>query len=363
MNITLDDRDEEILRHLRRSSADVGDLANALGCSSDYLESRLPALADNDLVTRTDDGGFAITDSGRRAIAGTPAGRMDDRLDTPDPVESRIRSYDLRADREAAVRGAFAFLRYWGDALEAEIVDAIYSETPAGYDSADEWWTDLVRDHLAGLPFVDPAESWDTPWRYTGTATVDSETDDGETGAGEIDADETDSADGRTAPGNRDAPEDDRFTMAGGAAAVDEPGKSSAVFPLASARYAVTQLDASPDARAAVRRAFAVLVREEETNPDALKRDVYPAVPAGYDTADEWWTDCVRDGLRQIPGVEQPTGSSDGWRYRQHATGPMSTEPDADRLNESTDHAKGESHARSDAEGNPSEDDPAGTDG
>lgn len=287
VNITLDARDEAVLRRLRRGDATVGALADATSCPPGNLRARLPDLADNGLVRHVGDDQYAITDSGRRAIAETPAGAMNDRIDTPDAVESRLRSFDLRADREAAVRGAFAFLRYWGEALPAEILDAVYSETPAGYPTAEAWWADLVADHLAALPFVDPGDAWDDPWRYTGTPSVERDARDGRSGPA-------------TGPGSTDP------------------------FPLASVKDALERLDVSDAERAAIRRAFATLAREGEASAETLQRTAYRAADArGESPAAPWET--VREGLDQLPGVERTCGG-DGWEYQQHPLGPASTD-------------------------------------
>lgn len=290
VNITLDARDEAVLRRLRRGDAAVGTLADATSCAPGYLRDRLHDLADNGLVRRVADDRYTITDSGRRAVSGTPAGAMDHRIDTPDAVESRLRSFDLRADREAAVRGAFAFLRYWGEALPAEILDAVYSETPAGYPTAEAWWADLVADHLAALPFVDPGESWEDSWRYTGTPSV-----------------ERDARDGRSGPATGPGPTDP--------------------FPLASVRDALERRDVSDAERAAIRRAFATLAHEGEASADTLQRAALRGADAGAESPGERW-ETVREGLDQLPGVER-TGSGDGWRYRQRPRGPASTDAGA----------------------------------
>jgi predicted transcriptional regulator len=146
VSITIDDRDRAMLEPLRDGAADVESLARAADCSPGYARSRLPDLADNGLVRRADDAGtYAITDSGKRVVAGSPAGAMDDRIDTPPAVEERIESFDLRPDREEAVRNAFSFLRYWGEATASEIVDAVYPENLAGFESRDAWWTEFLR--------------------------------------------------------------------------------------------------------------------------------------------------------------------------------------------------------------------------
>ncbi len=290
VTVTLDERDAAALERLRDGNADVGTLAETTGCDPEYLRERLPELADNGLVERVDDA-YRITEDGERAMAGSPAGTMDDRIDTPDAVEERVESFDLRPDREEALRNAFSVLRYWGSASGPEIVDAAYSENPAGFDGPREWWEEGVRDRLADLPLVESPASTGEPWRYAGTPTVEETTEDG-----------------RVAPG------------------VDPPAG-------ASVRFALEQSELDDDERAAVRAAFAHLFEEGEASAASIRKAAYPDHGAGYDSAADWWADCVRDGLDSLPGVERVGDEGDGesvWRYRQVDEGGMATEPEAE---------------------------------
>lgn len=300
VDVTLDDRDSEILGRLCRGDADVESLAADASLDPEYLRDRLPELADNGLVRRVDGDVYAVTDSGRRAVAGSPAGTLDDRIDTPPEVEAAIEPFDLRPDREEAVRNAFAFLGYWGDATAMEIVDGVYSENPAGFTSPTGWWTELVRERLADLPLVDPpddrgppddpgtAGSTGEPWRYAGTPGVEGSTEDG-----------------------RDGP--DRGVTGG-----------------TSVRYTIERAALDDDERAAVRAAFAFLAREGEATAAEIGDEVYPDHGAGYDSADEWWTDFVRGAFERLPGVELLDDDRETWRYSQDDRGPMSTDPGAE---------------------------------
>jgi predicted transcriptional regulator len=286
VSITLDDRDRAMLEPLRDGAADVESLARAADCKPEYARSRLPDLADNGLVRRADDAGtYAITDSGKRVVAGSPAGAMDDRIDTPPAVEERIESFDLRPDREEAVRNAFSFLRYWGEATASEIVDAVYPENLAGFESRDAWWTEFLRDRIDALPGVQSSDAVADPWRYAGDPDDEQDTDDG-----------------------RDAPEDD-------------------LAPRTSVKYALERAPLSAAERSAVRAAFAFLAREDETTAAEVRSQVYPDHRAGYESATEWWADCIRDGFEQLPGVERADEGGDRWRYRPDGRGPTSTGP------------------------------------
>ena len=298
--ITLDDRDRAVLERLRESDADAAPdaLADAADVDAGYLRERLPELADNGLVARTDGDAYELTDDGMRAVEATSVGAKDDRIDTPPAVEERIGSFGLRPDREEALRNAFSFLHYWGEATGSEIVDGVYTENPAGFESEPEWWTGLVRDRLAELPTVEPPASEGEPWRYADTPVVEKRTDDG-----------------------RVAPRTD-------------------VSERSSVRFALERLDLGTEERRAVRRAFDRLIAEGTVSASELQEEVYPDHEAGYGSADEWWEACLRPALEALPGVERQEGEEgeregEGrWRYRSVETGPMSTAPGAEQPDE-----------------------------
>jgi DNA-binding transcriptional ArsR family regulator len=272
-NVTLDDRDRAVLERLREDPAGVDALATATDADAATLRERLPELADNGLVDRRPDGAFALTEDGERVLEATATGARDDSVDTRPAVEGRILAFDLPPDREAAVRGAFTFLQYWGDATAAEIVDGVYSEHPAGFEDRLAWWRECVRDRLAALPDVDAALSRGEPWRFEGTPVAES------------------GADGRA--------------VAGEAAAGS-----------ASARLALERLDLDADARRAVRAVFALLVEVGEGSATEAEEQVYPDHDAGYRSPDAWWEVLVGPALEALPGVQRVDGDRQRWRYR-----------------------------------------------
>lgn len=279
--ITLGGRDRTMLERLAEGDADVADLARLVDDDASAVASRLDELADNGLVVEADEDQYRLTGDGERVLAATPAGTQDDRIDTPEAVEQRIESFDLRPDREEAVRNAFSFLRYWGEAFESEIVDAIYPENPAGHDDAGEWWADLVRARLGALPDVDaPADPDAEPWRYGGTPTIAEHT-----------------ADGR-----------DQLT----AETLDEHG---------GVKETLERLDLSAGEREAVRAAFEFLAARGEASAAAIKDEIYPDHAAGYDSAHEWWVECVRDAFASLPAVDHPEVDRDVWAYRPSTEG------------------------------------------
>lgn len=261
---TLDDADRTVLERLAdgpRTAAELDDL-------DDEPAERLDALAESGLVVGSEDG-YELTDSGRRVIEAPGDASADDRIDVPDGVEAALERADLAPDRAAALRGAFAFLSYWGEATPYEIRDAVYSEQPAGYDSSKAWWDDLVGDRLADLPEIEPAG--DGAWRYAGRPGVDDP-----------------SVDGRHGPGD-DAPYGD-------------------------AKHALESLDLAADERAAVHACFAFLADRGEADGEAVVDTVYDDHPAGYGSREDWW-ERVSDALGEIPGITNDGGT---WRYEEH---------------------------------------------
>lgn len=256
--MTLDDRDRAVLDRLAEGDADAETLAGRVDDDPGAVRERLAALADDGLV-RPVDGGYRLTENGERVVAASPA-RPGDRMDTSPEVEAAVESLDLRADRAAAVRGAYAFLRYWERATAGELADGVYSEVPAGFDSPARWWEDCVRDNLAALPTV---ERGDDAWRYTGTPTVAAEDGDGRQVSGDALAD-------------------------------------------SSVRAALERADLDGAERSAVRAAFDALFRQGE----ATDRDLR--------AAGDRWDDRVRETLAGLPGVDPPDG--DGvWTYPSSA--------------------------------------------
>lgn len=293
VNVTLDDRDRAVLQQLRHRDTDVESLASDVGCSPSSLQERLPELADNGLVERlgSDESGggglqavYSLTEDGERAIlaSGSGTGTLDERIDTAPEVDERIESFDLRPDREDALRSAFAYLQFWGEAFAGEIADAGYTEHPAGFESPSAWWDGCVRDRLAELPAVEPPDSVDAPWRYGGEPTV-----------------ESDSRDGR---------------------AVLDPELASRNSP----RLTLERLDLDENERHAVRSAFSRLVLDGELESARLE-DRLSEIVDGTVTADR--ADRLREALEALPGIELDDGM---WRYRPADGGPTSIDPDAD---------------------------------
>ncbi|AHG05335.1 hypothetical protein HALDL1_12545 [Halobacterium sp. DL1] len=276
---TLDDRDRAILERLHGEETDVESLAGTVNASPEQIRERFPRLLDNGLVEQVREDTYALTEDGQRVVAASPAGTQDNRIDTPADVEAAIQSFDLRPDREEAVRNAFAFLHYWGEATAPEIVDAIFPEDPAEYDDSDAWWADLVSDRLAALPSVDAPDSPNGEWQFEGAPIVDQRTDDGRLLLGP--------------KGNRRN----------------------------SVKFALERLPIEDDERQAIRAVFELLAERDEATAAEFREQVYPERDAGYESPDEWWG-FVQDHLAELPGVER-TGDGDDalWRYRRTDAG------------------------------------------
>lgn len=264
-SITLTDDDVAVLEQLAEGGADVDELAAVVERDREELADRLAELADNGLVRR-DDGVWTLTGNGRRALAAPGDGSADQRIDAPEAVDAAIDALDLRADREEAVRNAFGFLRLWGEATESEMIDGVYTENPAGFESEEAWWA-FVADRLASLPGV-AAPGDDGPWRYEGEPT-----DDGIDGRQVLD--------------------------------VDAP---------TSAKHAFAEQGLSREEGEAAAAALAVLQKRGTATERDVTRAVYDDHPAGYDSPEAWWDGFLRGALRAVPAVVDE--NAEHWRYR-----------------------------------------------
>lgn len=269
----LDEGDLRVLAMLGTGTRTIGTLSADLDRSPDELGARLADLAENGLVYDLGDGRYERTESGRRVLVASPAGSLDERIDTSPEVERVLAGLSLGPDEADAVRGAFALLRYWGRVTAEEIADAIYSEVPAGYVTSAEWWNDLVREPLGALPGVQPPTGDDEAWHY----------------AGHPEADEP-------------------FT--------DGRRVLSKLHPVyGDVKHALESLDLREEDREAARAAFGFLYRRGEVTERELVEAVYRDRPAGVSSADEWLDEVVRRTFDALPGVERSDGSA--WRYRR----------------------------------------------
>lgn len=279
----LTESDRRLLAALGPESRDVESIADALDEPREGLAERLSAFADNGLVREVGDGRYQRTESGRRLVV-TEDGRMDAAIDTSPAIEEAITTADLAPDAADAVRAGYAFLRYWGSATGDEIVDAIYPEWPAGFESAADWW-EKIGPALAELPDVTRKDADRSPverYHYAGTAEVSTPVSDG-------------------------------FL----------PSERRGHNTYGSVKHAIESLDRSAIEREAVGAAFGVLRHRGEANEAAATADevaaaAFDAHPAGFEDAGEWWDDLVAPAFEALPGVRRVDGR---WRYDQSRTG------------------------------------------
>lgn len=275
----LDADDRTVLELLGPEPRSVGALAADLDASTDFdgstdeLDHHLHDLAEDGLVYDLGDGHFQRTDSGRRIVRRS-AGATNYSIDGSPGLERAIASFHLAPDEADAVRGAFAFLRYWGRATADELIDAIFSEAPARYPTGDAWWTCCVREPLAAIPDVVPPIHPTESWRYAGPAEVTAPQSDGS-----------------------------RQLVHGGPQ------------PYGSVKEALESLPLQPAEREAARAAFGFLRRCGAASERDIATAIHANYSAGYPTAEALWDGCLRDTFAQFPGV-----SRDGtgvWRYHQ----------------------------------------------
>lgn len=266
----LTEADRRLLATLGDEPRDLHALADAVETSPTVLDERLDALADNGLVVR-DGECYRRTESGRRLVR-TAGGRMDEAVDTDPAVERAIATLDRDPEVADAVRAAYSFLRYWGEATDDELVDAIYPEWPAGVDDPDAWWT-TVEEALASIPDVEPPATDAVPetWRYAGTPEVTT-------------------------------PEADGFL----------PSARRGHHTYGSVRHALESLDLSADDREAVRIAFGELRRNGTASERGLV-DTVLAEQSVDDDAKARLRDLLHRAFSSFPGVDSV--GEGRWRY------------------------------------------------
>ena len=265
---TVDELGQAVLEAIAEDRLTGEGLESRLDASRVDLDERLSQLTDNGLIREVSDERYELTENGRRVLAASPAEAFDDRVETPAHVERAIDESSLRPDEEAAVRSAFSFLRYWGEATAAELVDGVYSEVPAGYGSADRWWDECVSDRLESLPNVarSPEETSVERWRYEGPAVIETGSD----------------RDGRN---------------------VDDPNGAPSSF--GSVRHALEQLELRASERVTARVAFAALFELGEATIEEL-------LEHAEDEPIEARAERLSATLAALPGVERESTEEDG---------------------------------------------------
>ena len=72
------------------------------------------------------------------------------------------------------------------------------------------------------------------------------------------------------------------------------------------------------DQEAAIRRTFVFLTYWGEATVAEIKDAVYPEHPAGYDSADTWWRQCVEKHLGKLPALEF-SNRKQRWQHTEQA--------------------------------------------
>lgn len=284
--------DTTVLHLLADAPASSDQLAETVEYSPSDLADRLAELEENGLLWERDDGTYVLTESGTRVLDVPADGSTDSRIDAPDHVQQAIQDLDLRADREEAVFDAVAFLQYWGEATKSELIDGIYRENPAEYETAAEWWQTFMQETLVELPAIEPPTADEEPWRYTGTPAIEKRTEDGR------------------------RPFDD------------------SPMSYESVKHALEILDLSADQQAAVQAVFKVLSQRHTATETELKQDLYEQTATGDASADEWWTQWIEPALQELPGVDQMGDKT--WRYLGDEVNHSEASPQSDEQTETT---------------------------
>ena len=271
-NPSLTETDLAILSQLHQSPTNTVTLAQSVDIPPDRLSNRLAFMVDNGLI-REIDNAYEVTASGSRVLRVPDDEIVDNSIDVPRSVLWTLQSRNLRADQLDAVLATFAFLRYWGKATAAELKDGVFSEVPLEYETAERWWTELVSDHLAAVPTIEPPATENGFWQFTGT------------------------------PGIADLNENGWRVVFGRGA--DAPER------YASATEAMVDMELTDEERLAVAAALGTLQRDSEADKESL-RAVATTVRNSDKNVSNGVEDTVLDILIRLPGVVR---SEDCLRY------------------------------------------------
>lgn len=293
-NNTLDETDRAVLRAISHGRVTPGTiesrLQSRLGSQPADLSAHLEQLHENALVREAGDDSYELTENGVRALNAPATGTRDERIDTPSEVEAAIESLQASPAEREAVRAAFSFLRHWGEATTAEIVDGTYSEAPAGHDDADRWWADCVGDRMSSLPRVTGSDEAGPAavWEFEGTTVVEHAGD--RDGRAVMDSADASGRSGSVRHGIEEAARDDaerRAARAAFAALYDRREATSGELV-----EAATHLDA---------REGTVDADVEHGAPDG---SVVVDFPAGFESAAEW-AERLTEIFEVLPGVDR----------------------------------------------------------
>lgn len=205
-----DVEDEEILTVFAETDAAYlrpPDAAEDLPIPAEDLRDRFDELAERDLVRRDADRqsgtAYALTDEGASRLdvpdegavtdveaqaVGTGTGSTARDQETPEslppepgeqsaglpyePATDALESFDppgtpeQKAQRRAAIRAAYEYLRDCGRATRSDFVDDVFPDATGAYETpSDGWWSAVVRPGLERVPGAEPDDGADA-WRF-----------------------------------------------------------------------------------------------------------------------------------------------------------------------------------------------------
>lgn len=267
-NPSLTETDLAILSQLHQNPTNTVTLAQSVDIPPDRLSNRLAFMVDNGLI-REIGNAYEVTASGSRVLRVPGDELVDNSIDVPQSVLGILQSRNLCADQIDAVLATFAFLRYWGKATAAELKDGVFSEIPLEYETAERWWTELVSDHLAAVPIIEPPATESGFWQFIGT------------------------------PGIADLNENGWKVVFGRGA--DTPER------YASATEAMVDMELTDAERLAMAAVLGTLQRDSESDIESLQA-VATTVRNDNETVSKDIEDLVPDVLVRLPGVVHSEG-------------------------------------------------------
>jgi len=145
------------------------DLDAAAAALSNVEKSRVDTFARRALnKTREQLGEDVETGIDYSARSGVDDAPLGSEITDLDAIEVPGHDEDLIAQRRRAVGAALALLKDVESAQRSDFVDALYEEYPAGYQTADSWWTCIKRG-LRQVDRVKPAGENSRVWGFRTT--------------------------------------------------------------------------------------------------------------------------------------------------------------------------------------------------
>jgi len=145
------------------------DLDAAAAALSNVEKSRVDTFARRALnQTREQLGEDVETGIDYSARSGVDDAPLGSEITDLDAIEVPGHDEDLVAQRQRAVGAALALLKDVETAQRSDFVEALYEEYPAGYETADSWWSCIKRG-LRQVDRVKPASEGSRVWGFRTT--------------------------------------------------------------------------------------------------------------------------------------------------------------------------------------------------